>query len=236
MKITSPYEYHDLDSITDKETGVRQYVTPEGDKLYSVTTILSATKDDEGLKQWRQYVGDKKADEIVKEATGHGSLMHADLENYILGKDRISGNHIMRKNARRMADLIINQGLCKVDEVWGIEAALYYPGLYAGRSDLIGVFNGVPAIMDFKNSRKIKKEEYVQDYYLQLTAYALAHNELYGTDINRGVIFMASREFEYKTFYLDEVKFADCVDQWLRRVEHFYKNPLRKPSDLQSLG
>jgi genome maintenance exonuclease 1 len=222
MKITSPYVYNELSSVTNKETGKRFYVCPEGHQLASVTTILSATKDMSGLLEWRKRIGDKKADEEVKAATSIGSVMHRDIEHYIRGEERLKGGNLIRKMARQMANNIIEQGLIHVDEVWGIEVPVYFSGSYAGRSDLIGVYKGVPCIMDFKNSKKIKKREWVHDYFMQGCAYALAHNNMFDTNIQQMVIFMASRDMQFETYVLEGEEFNYFMGQWIQRLEDWY--------------
>jgi genome maintenance exonuclease 1 len=122
-----------------------------------------------------------------------------------------------------MADVIIAQGLSKVSEVWAMEQSLYFPGLFSGTTDLVGVHEDEPAVMDYKQTNKPKKAEWVEDYYLQLMAYILAHNEVYGTDIRKGVIFMCSRAFEYQQFTLEPKDFNKWQDAWLNKVEEYYK-------------
>lgn len=220
MKIIERYPYPALSSET-QSNGSRKYLTPTG-ALPSVTTILSATKDMTALKEWRARVGDATADRESREAANLGNLMHDHLERHILGQERRGGNNVIHKMARNMADEIINRGLGHVEEVWGVEAKLYFPHAYAGTSDLIGTYKGVPSIMDYKNSKKIKKREWIEDYFIQGAAYALAHNELYGTDIRQIVIFMASRELDFETFIVDESEFDVYTAQWIERMEQFF--------------
>ena len=124
---------------------------------------------------------------------------------------------------KAMAQQIIDNGLVYVDEVWGIEQALYFPKLYSGTTDLVGVYKGEPAIMDFKQSNKPKKLEYVDDYFMQLTAYRLAHNEVYGTDIKRGVIFVCTRDEMYQQFDLDESNYKHWESAWWDKLEEYYE-------------
>jgi genome maintenance exonuclease 1 len=132
-----------------------------------------------------------------------------------------------------MAAEVILKGLCHVDEFWGTEVPLYYSGLYAGTTDLIGVWKGQPAILDFKQTNKPKKREWIEDYFLQLCAYAEAHNELHGTHINKGVILMCVKpevddmgnvisQPEYQEFVLEGAEFEQYRSQWWRRVEQYY--------------
>ena len=188
----------------------------------SVTEILSKTGDKTALIEWRKRVGDEEANRISKESTGLGTLVHKHVENHILGEERPGGTNDVRMLAKTLADNIIEQGLIEVNEVWAMEQPLYYPGLYAGTADLIGVFRNMPSIMDHKTSKLLKKEEWVQDYFMQLCAYALAHNEVYGTDIKQGAIFMAARDGTYKTYVLEGAKWQESCDAWSRRVETYY--------------
>lgn len=221
IKINPPVVYHRLERIDSP--GGRKYLTPNGgEKLPSVTEILGKTGDKTALLEWRKRVGEAEANRISKESTGLGTLVHKHVENFILGEERPSGTNEVRVMAAKLADNIINQGLVEVDEIWAMEQPLYYPGLYAGTADLIGVFKGMPAIMDHKTSKLVKKEEWVQDYFMQLAAYGLAHNEVYGTDIRSGAIFMAARDGGYKTFVIDGSKWQEACDAWTRRVEEFY--------------
>ena len=172
--------------------GKRMYQTPDGKKVPSVTTILDKTKPQEkreALANWKRRVGEQKAQEIVTEAANRGTRMHSYLEYYILQEDMkaLPGNPYAHPSWFMAAEVIM-KGLCHVDEFWGSEVPLYYSGLYAGTTDCVGVWKGRPAILDFKQSNKIKKREYIQDYFLQLAAYSQAHNTTHGTDIKTGVI------------------------------------------------
>ena len=202
--------------------GKRVYQTPDGETTPSVTTILSATKDMTHLNEWRKRVGEANARQITTEAAGVGTAMHGNLERFLAGLQRQPGNNPVHIKANAMADRIIAEGLSKVNEVWAMEQSLYYPGLYSGTTDLVGVYDGQPAVMDHKQTNKPKKAEWVEDYYLQLTAYILAHNEVYKTDMKRGVIFMCSRDFQYQQFDLTPDNFNKYQDMWLTKVEEYY--------------
>lgn len=221
MKINNQFLYESLDRET-KDTGERVYLTPTG-ALPSVTTILSATADKSGLDAWRAYVGDKKADQIRDEATGLGTLMHEHLENHMLGVDRPRGTNLVRQMAKNMADQVINRGLVHVDEIWGIEAPLYMPLSYAGTADLIAVYHGQPAICDFKTTNKMKSADMIEDYFCQLVAYADAHNTLYDTKINTGVIFMVSRDLKFQDFVITGDDYEKYLGKWKQRVKQFYE-------------
>jgi len=216
------FQYKNCKQINDPVTRKRVYATPDGEKLPSVTTILSATKDMTYLNEWRNRIGHDKADQITKEASGVGTAMHGNLERFLCGMERQPGNNLVHVQANKMADVIIENGLSKMSEVWAMEQSLYFPGLYSGTTDLIGVHDGEPAVCDHKQTNKPKKAEWVEDYYLQLMAYILAHNEVYGTDIRKGVIFMCSRDFQYQQFTLEPKDFNKYQDLWLAKVEEYY--------------
>ena len=184
------HQYKACQQVNDPVTRKRVYLTPDGLKTPSVTTILGATKDQTHLIEWRKRVGTEKAEQITKEASGVGTAMHANLERFLCGLERQPGNNPVHVKANAMANQIIANGLSKVNEVWAMEQSLYFPGLYSGTTDLVGVYDGQPAICDHKQTNKPKKAEWVEDYYLQLMAYILAHNEVYGTNIRKGVILM----------------------------------------------
>ena len=218
------YKYNELKQINDSVTRKRVYLTPDGEKLPSVTTILSSTKDMTHLNEWKKRVGEENARRITTEAAGIGTAMHANLERFLCGMERQPGNNVVHVQANKMAEVIIQNGLKNVDEVWAMEQSLYFPGLYSGTTDLCGVFNGKPAIMDHKQTNKPKKEEWVEDYKLQLVAYAMAHNEVYGTDIKTGVVFMCSRDLQYQQFEVTEETFPKYQDMWLDKVEEYYSS------------
>ena len=216
------YQYKPCQQVNDPVTRKRVYLTPDGEKLPSVTTILSATKDMTHLNEWKKRVGEENAQRITTEAAGVGTAMHANLERFIAGIERQPGNNLVHVQANKMADVIIENGLSKVSEVWAMEQSLYFPGLYSGTTDLVAVHDGEPAVCDYKQTNKPKKAEWVEDYYLQLMAYILAHNEVYGTDIRKGVIFMCSRDFQYQQFTLEPKDFNKWQEAWLNKVEEYY--------------
>jgi genome maintenance exonuclease 1 len=229
------YDYTPLNR--ESVEGKRLYATPDGGKLPSVTTILDKTKPWEkvqALLNWKKAVGEKKAQEIVTEAAGRGTRMHKYLEDYIVNGTLSSpGSNPFSQQSHKMAECIIEQGLVNVNEVWGVEVGLYYPGLYAGTTDCVGVHLDDPAIMDHKQTNKPKKQEWIEDYYLQMVAYALAHNKVHGTNIRKGVVFMCVKPKEttpgvfdvpvYQEFILKPEDFNYWEDKWWERVEQYYK-------------
>jgi genome maintenance exonuclease 1 len=222
MRINKRFEYPLIDKVT-LDDGTRYYVCPDtGQHLTSVTTILSATADKAFLVEWEKRVGIKKADQMRKEGTDLGSLMHTHLECHITGDPRPGGNNLVHQMASRMADKIIQGGLKDVDEVWGMESQLFFPGLYAGTTDLVGVYKGKPAIMDHKSAKKMRSRDQIGDYFQQAAAYALSHDERYGTEIETGVIFMVSRDLKYETYVIEGDEFKTAKLKWLDRVGHFF--------------
>jgi genome maintenance exonuclease 1 len=216
------FQYKACKQINDPVTRKRVYLTPDGERLPSVTTILSATKDMTHLNEWKKRIGEEKAQQIVTEAAGVGTGLHANLERFICGMQRQPGNNPVHVQANAMADVIIQNGLKDVDEVWAIEQSLYFPGLYSGTTDLVAVYKDNPCIADYKQTNKPKKEEWVDDYKIQLVAYILAHNEVYGTDICEGHVFMCSRDLQYQQFDLLPQDFNKYQDMWLNKVEEYY--------------
>jgi len=220
IALTQRYPYNSIKR--ESIDGKRLYATPDGRKVPSVTTILSATKDMTHLHAWRKRVGEQEAQRIATESANIGTVMHKSLERHVLGQDRTPGSNLIQQKAHEMANVIIEHGLKDVSEVWGSEINLYYPELYAGTTDLVGVYRGAPAILDYKQSRKLKKAEWVEDYYLQLVAYAEAHNKLFDTKIRTGRMFICTQANEYQTFEIDD--YDKWSDRWYRRVEQYYKS------------
>lgn len=214
------FPYRKLRKI--EKDGQRKYVISGNDAVHSVTTILQATANKEHLENWRERVGHQEADRITTESANLGTLLHKHIENFLLGEDRPSGTNLIRKMAAQMADRIIYEGLINLDEVWGLEATVYAEGLYAGTADLIGVYRGKESIIDFKTTRKMKKEEWIDDYKHQLAAYSLSHNEMFNTNIEQTVILMVSRDMEFQEFIVNGANFWKYAEEWGERLEKFY--------------
>jgi len=232
--IIQRYDYKALDRTT--VDGKRHYCLPNGEKVPSVTTILDRTKPAEArqkLQEWKDRVGHERAQAITTEAANRGTRMHAYLESFILSDDMkpLPTNPYAHPSWFMAAEVILN-GLVHVDEFWGSEVPVYYSGLYAGTTDCIGVWKGRPAIMDFKQTNRPKKREWIGDYFMQLAAYAEAHNDTHGTNIQDGVILMCAQPKqledgtysvpEYQEFEVEKDEFAYWRDEWLKRVELYY--------------
>mgnify|MGYP000443906654 CR=1 FL=1 len=222
--ITEKFKYEPLFRV-DVE-GKRRYATPDGEKLPSVTTVLEATKPEEAkkaLQEWRNRVGHVKAQAITTEAAGRGTRMHKWIENYIkTGETGEPGSNPYSIQSHKMAHSIISQGLVNCNEYWGTEVPLYFPKVYAGTTDLVGIHDGAEAIMDHKQTNKPKKREWIEDYFLQLAAYATAHNEVHGTKIRKGVIFMCSADNIYQEFIVEGAEFDSWVNKWFTRLDQYY--------------
>lgn len=202
--------------------GGRTYLSPTGKKLPSVTTILDKTSDKTHLVEWKKRIGEDKANQITRESADLGTLMHSHLENYIKGIERPQGNNYVRLMAAKMADTVISYGLSKVQKIYGLEAAISYPDLYAGTIDCVGLHENELAIIDFKTTIKPKKEKWLQNYYAQTTAYGLAHNATFGTNIKKCVIFMCSRNYEFQEFVIRDDLFQTHATEWALRVQKYY--------------
>lgn len=222
--IPNKYPYQELKRET--VNGSRKYLTPDGRAVPSVTTILDFTKPEEkkqALREWRKRVGEQKAKEITTEAAGRGTRMHKFLENHVkTGDTGQPGTNPYSKQSHQMAHTIIEKGLSKCQEFWGTEVSLYFPEVYAGTTDLVGVHDNAECIMDHKQTNKPKKREWIDDYFLQLAAYALAHNETHGTKIRKGVIFMCSADNQYQEFIVEGLEFDQYTDQWYKRLDQYY--------------
>ncbi|MDC0469703.1 hypothetical protein OAN07_04570 [Candidatus Pelagibacter sp.] len=208
--------------------GSRHYSVNK-ENLPSVTTILKATESEEKkakLEEWKKRVGYKQAEAISKEATIRGSSMHDYLEKFLLGKLNLD---LLGDNTREkmMADQIIENGLRhKLNEIWGCEAILYYPGKYAGAADCIGIYENKETIIDFKQSNKPKKDEWIDDYYLQCAAYGLAHNTVYGSNITQAAILLCTKDNIFQRFVIDGERFKSYQNQFMEKVEQFYSQRL----------
>jgi RecB family exonuclease len=211
-------------SMRETIEGKRHYAIKH-EKLPSVTTILSATQDPEktaSLKAWRTRMGEDTATRIVDEAAARGTAMHKILEKYIDSSGYLDLTTVGQQ-AHNMAVRIIEQGLINLTEYYGLECTLFYPGLYAGATDLVGLHKGQIAIIDFKQTNKPKKEEWIGDYKLQLAAYALAHNYMHRTDIKKAVIMMCSKDNYYQEFVMEGAEMKKYMHKWLGRVSQYYE-------------
>ena len=221
MKWNKLYEYpKSMRSLVNDE---RHYEVGT-EKLPSVTTILAATQSDEkraSLEAWKNKVGGIEAERIKNTAATRGTAMHSYLEYHLNGQGLLDLSDEGRE-ARDMAQKIIDEGLKDLETIWGNEVVLYYPELYAGQTDVVGIYQGRDSIIDFKQSNKPKKDEWITDYYLQGAAYATAHDCIYGTNIEQTVILICTPDLYFQKFIINGQKFRDYKSEWLRRVDKYY--------------
>ncbi len=218
IKHNSKYTY--IDGTRSDDHGTRTYDVA-GHRLPSVTTILSRTKDQTFLKEWKAKVGEKKAEEIKNLSSNRGTAMHKFLEKYVLGEGYDDLTEL-GKVAKKMASKVIDIGLTPVNEYYGSEVTLYYPGLYAGSTDLICSHNGKETVVDFKQSNRPKQREWVGDYFLQIAAYAMAHDYVHNSKIEQGVIMMCTPDLYYQEFVVEGAELRRYKHEFLKRLDMYY--------------
>ena len=211
----------------------RRHYEIGNDKLPSVTTILSQTQSEEkrkSLANWQARVGQHRADRIRDLSAMRGTSMHTYLEGYIKNQRHLDLT-ALGQEAGRMADVIIGSGLGELEEVWGTEVTIHYPGLYAGQTDVVGIYNGRESIIDFKQTNKPKQREWIDDYFIQLAAYAMAHNYVYGTKIQSGIILMCSKDCFFQKFEVADKEFQGYMHAFLKKIDQYYENCTKDPKD-----
>jgi len=210
-------------TVRSSVDGVRKYSIGQ-EKLPSVTTIISSTQDaskTESLKKWKARVGEVEAERIKNTAATRGTAMHSYLEHYVKGGNVLDLSDVGRE-AKNMAEVIIEKGFPDLEEVWGVECTLFYPGLYAGQTDMCGIYQGRESIIDFKQSNKPKRAEWIGDYKLQLVAYATAHDCIFGTNIEQGVILMCTPDNYFQRFIVNGSEFKEYKWKWLQKISDYY--------------
>ena len=220
-KLNKKYKYLQGKQITDHGTGTRVYDF-NGSRLPSVTTILGATKNQQFLKDWKAKVGEQRAEEIKNHSSRRGTAMHKFLESHIqgVGYDDLTG---IGQEAKPMAEKIIEVGLTPVEEVYGSEVTLHYPGLYAGSTDLVCLHNDMESIIDFKQANRPKREEWIDDYFLQIAAYAMAHDYVYGSNIRQGVIMVCTPDLYYQEFKVQDHELKQWKHKFLKRLDMYHE-------------
>ena len=216
--------YHYPPSTRSTTDGLRTYDVGN-EKLPSVTTILGKTKSaesQESIARWQAKVGMEQATRIKEQAAARGTNVHLHLEKHILGEGHLDLTP-EGKIAKSMADTIISKGFNDLQEIWGSEVVIHYPGLYAGATDLVGVYDYEDSIIDFKQSNKPKRKEWIDDYFMQLGAYAMAHNYVYQTQITQGVILMCTPDNYFQKFQIKGKEFIKYQHQFLERVSKYYE-------------
>ena len=221
MKKSNKYNYIQGKQITDHESGKRVYDI-NNSRLPSVTTILAATKNQQFLKDWKDKVGKEEAERIKNLSSRRGTAMHKFLENHItgVGYDDLTP---IGCEAKPMAQKVIEMGLENVEEYYGSEVMLHYPGLYAGSTDLVCLHNGLETIVDFKQSNRPKKIEWIEDYYLQASAYAMAHDEVYRSTIRQAVIMICTPDLYYQEFKIQDIDLRSYKHKWLKRLDMYHE-------------
>ena len=224
MKLIRKYDYPS--STRASIEGLRHYnIDGTTERLPSVTTVLGQTQESSkraSLQRWRDKVGHAEAAKITNEAATRGTAMHLFLEKYCLGEGYLDLTDVGNV-AKHMAEKIVDQGIDnRLTEIYGNEATLYYPGLYAGSVDLIGEHDGQITIIDFKQTNKPKQREWIGDYFLQMAAYGMAHDAVYDTAIEKGVILMCSKDLYYQEFVIEGQEYRNAKHEFLRRLDQFY--------------
>ena len=219
MKRNEKYKYATGKQINEDSGRIYDVA---GYRLPSVTSILSRTKDQGFLKEWRAKVGEKEADRIMNLSSVRGTAMHKYLESHItdIGYEDLTDTG---KQAKTMAEKVIEIGLAPVDEYYGSEVTMYYPGLYAGQTDLVCIHDGEDAIVDFKQSNRPKRREWVEDYYLQIAAYAMAHDYVHNSKINKGVIMVCTPDLYYQEFVVEGAELRQYKHKFLKRLDMYHE-------------
>ena len=224
MKWNNKFSYPK--SMRSVFNGSRHYSVNQ-EHLPSVTSILKETESEEkkaSIANWKARVGIAESNRIKIDASNRGTLMHTYLEKYLLGQLNLDLLEQDDDKSKKMADEIIEKGIKnKLSEIWGTEATLYYPGKYAGTCDACGVYLGQETIIDFKQSNKPKKEEWIEDYYLQLGAYSLAHNVVYNSRITHGVVLLCTVDNLFQDFKIEGDKLIKYQNKFLEKVDQFYQ-------------
>jgi len=221
MLVKNKYEYPILERV-DTEIG-RHYLDSNNKPVPSVTTVLSGTsKSKDGLIQWRNRIGEEEAERIIKQSTDIGTAVHEAIENYLNGKswDNFEETHDQLL-AQKISAKFIKDGLKGITDIWGLEVGLLLDNLYAGTADCVGEFEGTPTLIDFKTAKKIKKREWIEDYFLQGCAYANAHNVMFGTKIEQIVILMVDRNAIFQEFIVRPTEFNLLTRKWKNRLIEF---------------
>ena len=220
MKKSNKYNYIEGKQITDPDTGKRVYEISNY-RLPSVTTILGATKDQKFLKDWKAKVGETEAERIKNVSSSRGTSMHKFLESFVtgVGYDDLTE---LGQAAKPMAEKIMEVGLAPVDEYYGSEVTLHYPGLYAGQTDLVCLHNDLETVVDFKQANRPKKKEWIEDYYLQIAAYAMAHDYVYGSAIRQGVIMVCTPDLYYQEFKITDHELRTWKHRFLKRLDMYH--------------
>ena len=217
------YNYPILERV-DTEIG-RFYKDSKLNLVPSVTTVLSKTSNKaDGIADWKMRVGDEEANRIIKQSTDIGTSVHLAIENYLNNKNWDNfGSSYEEKISQEITKRFISDGLTKITEIWGLEVGLILDNLFAGTADCVGTYSGIPSLIDFKTAKKVKKREWIEDYFLQGCAYANAHNVMFNSNIKQIVILMVDRDLIFKEFIIQENEFKHLTEKWKKRLILFDK-------------
>jgi len=215
------YNYPELERV-DKDIG-RYYKDSNNNLVPSVTTVLSNTSNKSGgLMDWRLRVGDEEADRVIKQSTDIGTSVHLAIENYLNNNEWSNfGSSYEERISEQITQRFISDALKNITEVWGLEVGLILDNLYAGTADCVGKYSDVPSLIDFKTAKKIKKREWIEDYFLQGCAYANAHNVMFESNIKQIVILMVDRDLIFREFVVKENEFNHLTEKWKKRLIAF---------------
>ena len=224
------YTYPILERV-DTEIG-RFYKDSKLNLVPSVTTVLSNTSNKaDGIADWRMRVGDEEANRIIKQSTDIGTSVHLAIENYLNNKNWDDfGSSYEEKISQEITKRFISDGLTKITEIWGLEVGLILDNLFAGTADCVGTYSGIPSLIDFKTAKKVKKREWIEDYFLQGCAYANAHNVMFNSNIKQIVILMVDRDLIFKEFVIQENEFKHLTEKWKKRLILFDKKYNKRSS------
>ena len=217
------FEYPKLERV-DTDIG-RHYLDSDNKPVPSVTTVLSGTsKSKDGLIQWRNRVGDEEADRIIKQSTDIGTAVHEAIEKFLNKQDWDDFDNTSDQIlAKSISNKFIKDALNGITEIWGLEVGLILDNLYAGTADCVGLYKDIPTLIDFKTAKKIKKRDWIEDYFLQGCAYANAHNVMFGTDIQQIVILMVDRNLIFQEYIVRPTEFSYLTRKWKNRLIEFNK-------------
>ena len=223
MKWNKQFKYPTSKRIN--QSGNRCYEV-NGQKLPSVTTILKGTESEEkkkSLEEWRRKVGEYEAEKIMSESSRRGTQMHQYLEEFLIGQVKINFEGFDTEPYQMSKKIIEESLITKLNELWGAEVNVYFPNLYAGTADACGIYNNTESILDFKQSNKPKKRNWLDDYFLQVAAYSLAHNEIYKTKITQGVILVCTPPpaLQFQEFIIKDNELRKFQEIFLKKVEEY---------------
>ena len=212
----------------------RYWTTTQKKTLFSPTRVINLTSDKSGLAAWRRRVGETEANRIVELSVDIGKIMHNYLENSLkkmtnwrgLNQPPLVGASKIKNApfAMELGNIILEKGLKnKLEEVWGIEDKLYFAKHFKGIVDLVGMYEGAPSIIDFKQKRSPQKKEYILDYLTQMACYGMAYNWMYGTSIRQGVLLMVTHQKKFQRYILRGREWNHFCLDFIKRLKHCIK-------------